>query len=55
VGWRGRDKARRGVERYFVSVRGGEEKEIEGGWTLTGWRESDIDCEGKGGDRGKAI
>jgi hypothetical protein len=30
---RGRDRGRRGVERECVSVRGGEEKEREGGWT----------------------
>jgi hypothetical protein len=31
----------------------GEEQEIEGGWTRTGWRESETDCERKGGYRGK--
>jgi hypothetical protein len=48
VGGRGRDRWRRGVERECVSVRGGEEREREGGWTRMGWRESETDCERKG-------
>jgi len=36
-----------------VSVRGGEEKEREGGWTRIGWRESETNCERKGGYVGK--
>jgi hypothetical protein len=36
-----------------VSVIGGEEKEREGVWTRIGWRQSETDCERKGGDRGK--
>jgi hypothetical protein len=43
VGWRGRDRGRRGVERECVSVRGGEEKEREG------------DGQGWGGERVRLI
>jgi hypothetical protein len=81
VGWRGRDRGRRGVERECVSVRGGgkrkKERGDEQGWGGErvrlivsgeivrgrgrergregggGWRESETDCERKGGDRGK--
>jgi hypothetical protein len=34
-----------------VSVRGGEEKEREGGWTRMGWRESETDCERRDSER----
>jgi hypothetical protein len=36
VGGRGRERGRRGVERECASVRGGKEKEGEGG----GWKRS---------------
>jgi hypothetical protein len=56
VRWRERETKRAGRER--VRGRGGEKvgrgrimREREGG--RRGWRESDIDCERKEGDRGK--
>jgi hypothetical protein len=53
VGGRGRDRGRRGVESECVSVRGGVEKEREGGWTRRGWRESENDCEWRDSERGR--